>query len=61
MNTTNKKQEERQKEQQKATQIYQELTPSEVALFESFVNLAFAFFVKQYPVRDTKKENGKCL
>ena len=43
MNTTNKKQEERQKEQQKATQVYQELTPSEVALFESFVNLAFAF------------------
>lgn len=58
MNTTNKKKEE---QRQKATQICQELTPSEAALFESFVNVAFVLFVSRYPVRDTKKENGKCL
>lgn len=61
MNTTNKEQEERQKEQQKATQVYQELTQSEMTLFESFVNVAFVLFVNRYPVQDTKKENGKCL
>lgn len=55
--TTNKEQEERQK----VTQIYQELTTSELALFEAFVNLAFVLFVNRYPVQDTKKENGKCL
>lgn len=61
MNTTNKKQEERQKEQQKATQVYQKLTQSEMTLFESFVNVAFVLFVSRYPVQDTKKENKKCL
>lgn len=61
MNTTNKEQEERQKEKQKATQVYQELTQSELTLFESFVNVAFVLFVNRYPVQDTKKENEKCL
>lgn len=61
MNTTNKEQEERQEQRQKATQVYQELTQSEMTLFESFVNVAFVLFVNRYPVQDTKKENGKCL
>ena len=55
--TTTQEQEERQK----ATQVYQELTQSEMTLFESFVNVAFVLFVNRYPVQDTKKENGKCL
>lgn len=59
MNTTNKKQEERQKEQQKATQVYRKLTQSEMTLFESFVNVAFVLFVNRYPVQDTKKEHKR--
>lgn len=48
--TTTQEQEERQK----ATQVYQELTQSEMTLFESFVNVAFVLFVNRYPVQDTK-------
>lgn len=50
--TTTQEQEERQK----ATQVYQKLTQSEMTLFESFVNVAFVLFFFGIPYRIPKKK-----